>query len=145
MAKDAKPAEEGRKPPQEKQETVDHHPGRRLAAVLGGAAASMLLKKGDHEEGDEEVATKNRQAQEERQGMPSGSRSSSRWNLHVNLVPGNRWPVSASGPVAGTRGCPHGKCHSKMMPKIRNNITCCSSGKNCCPKEGKEQLAEALG
>lgn len=149
MAKDAKPAEEGAEaPPKKSKKLLIIILAVVLLVVLGGGAAFMLLKKGDHAEDDEETA--------EETAKPAKKKDKKKEahpvfiNLDaftVNLVPetGDQYlQVALSLEVEDVAAEPEIKA---KMPKIRNNLTLLLSSKKASellPKEGKEQLAEAL-
>lgn len=151
MAKDAKPAEEGAEaPPKKSKKLLIIILAVVLLLVLGGGgAAFMLLKKSDHEDGDEEVAEetakpKKKDKKKDAHAMPVFVNLDA---FTVNLVPetGDQYlqvvlSLELEDPAeeAMLKG---------QMPKIRNNIMLLLSSKKASelmPKEGKEQLAEAL-
>ena len=151
MAKDAKPAEEGAEAPKKSKKLLIIVLAVVLLLVLGGGgAAFMLLKKSDHdEEGDEEVAeetTKHKKKEKKKDpaAMPVFVNLDA---FTVNLIPetGDQYlqvvlslEIEDITEEAALKG---------NMPKIRNNITLLLSSKKASellPKEGKEQLAEAL-
>ena len=150
MAKDAKPAEEGAEAPKKSKKLLIIILAVVLLVVLGGGgAAYMLLKKGEPEEGDEDVAEetakpKKKDKKKEAHAAPVFV------NLDpftVNLVPetGDQYlQVALSLELEDALEEPTLKA---QMPKIRNNLTLLLSSKKASellPKEGKEQLAEAL-
>lgn len=150
MAKDAKPAEEGTEAPPKKSKKLLIII---LAAVLvlvlgGGGAAYFLLKKSDHEEGDEDVAEET--AKPKKKEKKKEHAAPVFVNLEpftVNLVPetGDQYlqvilSLEVEDPTQ-EQGL------KTQMPKIRNNLTLLLSSKKASellPKEGKEQLAEAI-
>ena len=151
MAKDAKPAEEGAEaPPKKSKKMLIIILAVVLLVVLGGGAAFMLLKKGDHAEDDEETAeetakpAKNKDKKKEKDAPPVFISLDA---FTVNLVPetGDQYlQVALSLEVEDATAEPDIKA---KMPKIRNNLTLLLSSKKASellPKEGKEQLAEAL-
>lgn len=151
MAKDAKPAEDGAEAPKKKSKKL-------LIIILvvvlvlvlgGGAAAFFLLKKADPEEGDEEVAEevvkpKKKEKKKEAHAVPVFI------NLDpftVNLVPeaGDQYLQVALS--LELEDATEEAALKTQMPKIRNNLTLLLSSRKASellPKEGKEQLAEAL-
>ena len=151
MAKDAKPAEEGAEaPPKKSKKMLIIILAVVLLVVLGGGAAFMLLKKGDHAEDDEETAeetakpAKKKDKKKEKDAPPVFISLDA---FTVNLVPetGDQYlQVALSLEVEDATAEPDIKA---KMPKIRNNLTLLLSSKKASellPKEGKEQLAEAL-
>lgn len=151
MAKDAKPAEEGAEaPPKKSKKLLIIILAVVLLLVLGGGgAAFMLLKKGDAEEGDEEVAEesakpKKKDKKKDAHAMPVFINLEA---FTVNLIPetGDQYlQVVLSLEIEDATAEPALKA---QMPKIRNDIMLLLSSKKASellPKEGKEQLAEAL-
>jgi flagellar FliL protein len=150
MAKDAKAAVEGAEAaPKKSKKLLIIILAVVLLVVLGGGAAFMLLKKGDHEEGDEEVAEetakpKKKDKKKDAQAAPVFVNMEP---FTVNLVPetGDQYlQVVLSLEIEDAAADAALKA---VMPKIRNNITLLLSSKKASellPKEGKEQLAEAL-
>ena len=150
MAKDAKPAEEGAEAPKKSKKLLIIILAVVLLVVLGGGgAAYMLLKKGEPEEGDEEVAEET--AKPKKKDKKKDAHAAPIFvNLDpftVNLVPetGDQYlQVALSLELEDALEEPTLKA---QMPKIRNNLTLLLSSKKASellPKEGKEQLAEAL-
>ncbi|UCV27658.1 flagellar basal body-associated FliL family protein [Ferribacterium limneticum] len=150
MAKDAKPAEEGAEAPKKSKKLLIIILAVVLLVVLGGGgAAYMLLKKGEPEEGDEEVAEET--AKPKKKDKKKDAHAAPVFvNLDpftVNLVPetGDQYlQVALSLELEDALEEPTLKA---QMPKIRNNLTLLLSSKKASellPKEGKEQLAEAL-
>lgn len=151
MAKDAKPAEEGAEaaPKKSKKLLIIILAVVLLLVLGGGGAAFMLLKKGDAEEGDEEVAEetakpKKKDKKKDAHAMPVFVNLDA---FTVNLVPetGDQYlQVVLSLEIEDAA---EEAVLKAQMPKIRNNITLLLSSKKASelmPKEGKEQLAEAL-
>ena len=150
MAKDAKPAAEGAEaPPKKSKKLLIIILAVVLLVVLGGGAAFMLLKKGDHEEGDEEVAeeTAKPKKKDKKKNAQAAPVFVNMEPFTVNLVPetGDQYlQVVLSLEIEDAAADAALKA---VMPKIRNNITLLLSSKKASellPKEGKEQLAEAL-
>ena len=149
MAKDAKPAEEGAEaPPKKSKKLLIIILAVVLLVVLGGGAAFMLLKKGDHAEDDEETAEETaKPAKKKDKKKEAHPVFISLDAFTVNLVPetGDQYlQVALSLEVEDVAAEPEIKA---KMPKIRNNLTLLLSSKKASellPKEGKEQLAEAL-
>lgn len=150
MAKDAKPAEEGAEAPKKSKKLLIIILAVVLLVVLGGGgAAYMLLKKGEPEEGDEDVAEET--AKPKKKDKKKDAHAAPVFvNLDpftVNLVPetGDQYlQVALSLELEDALEEPTLKA---QMPKIRNNLTLLLSSKKASellPKEGKEQLAEAL-
>jgi len=151
MAKDAKPAEEGAEaPPKKSKKLLIIILAVVLLVVLGGGAAFMLLKKGDHAEDDEETAEETAKPGKKKDKKKDKEAHPVFINLDaftVNLVPetGDQYlQVVLSLEVEDVTAETDVKA---KMPKIRNNLTLLLSSKKASellPKEGKEQLAEAL-
>jgi len=143
MAKDAKPAEEGAEaPPKKSKKLLIIILAVVLLLVLGGGGAAYILLKEDHTGDDEETADET--AKKDKEMHPVFI------NLDVftvNLVPetGDQYlQVMLSLEVEDVAYEPEIKT---KMPKIRNNLTLLLSSKKASellPKEGKEQLAQAL-
>lgn len=146
MAKDAKAAVEGAEAaPKKSKKLLIIILAVVLLVVLGGGAAFMLLKKGDHEEVAEETAKpKKKDKKKDAQAAPVFVNMEP---FTVNLVPetGDQYlQVVLSLEIEDAAADAALKA---VMPKIRNNITLLLSSKKASellPKEGKEQLAEAL-
>ena len=146
MAKDAKAAVEGAEAaPKKSKKLLIIILAVVLLVVLGGGAAFMLLKKGDHEEVAEETAKpKKKDKKQDAQAAPVFVNMEP---FTVNLVPetGDQYlQVVLSLEIEDAAADAALKA---VMPKIRNNITLLLSSKKASellPKEGKEQLAEAL-
>src|SRR5574343_794050 len=151
MAKDAKPAEEGAEaaPKKSKKLLIIILAVVLLVVLGGGGAAFMLLKKGDHEEGDEEVAeeTAKPKKKDKKKDAHAAPIFVNMEPFTVNLVPetGDQYlQVVLSLELEDPLEEPNLK---DQIPKIRNNLTMLLSSKKASellPKEGKEQLAEAL-
>jgi flagellar FliL protein len=152
MAKDAKPAEEGavEAPKKSKKLLIIILAVVLLVVLGGGGAAYMFMQKGDHaEDGDEEVpeeTTKSKKKDKKKEAHVAPIFV----NLDaftVNLVPetGDQYlQVALSLEVEDPAD---DAALKTQMPKIRNNLTLLLSSKKASellPKEGKEQLAEAL-
>lgn len=147
----AKPAEEGAEaPPKKSKKLLIIILAAVLVVVLaGGGAAFFLLKKSDHaedEDATEETAkpAKKKDKKKEKEAPPVFI------NLEpftVNLIPetGDQYlQVVLALELEDSHAEPDLKI---KMPKIRNNITLLLSAKKASellPKEGKENLAEAL-
>ncbi|MBS1140997.1 MAG: Flagellar basal body-associated protein FliL [Proteobacteria bacterium] len=150
MAKDAKPAEEGAEAPKKSKKLLIIILAVVLLLVLGGGgAAFMLLKKADPEDGDEEVAeeTTKHKKKDKKKDAHAAPVFVNLDPFTVNLVPetGDQYlQVALSLELEDPLAEPPLKA---QMPKIRNNLTLLLSSKKASellPKEGKEQLAEAL-
>lgn len=152
MAKEAKPADEGaaEAPKKGKKLLIIILAVVLLLAVAGGGAAFMLLS-GNHadDEGDEEYAEETAKPKKAKK-KEAPSAPPVFVNLEpftVNLVPetGDQYlqvvlSLELEGPEADM-------ALKALMPRIRNNITLLLSSKKASellPKEGKEQLAQAL-
>lgn len=150
MAKDAKPAEEGAAAPKKSKKLLIIILAAVLVVVLaGGGAAFMLLKKGDQADDDEEAAEETVKAKKKDKKKDAHA-APIFLNLDpftVNLVPesGDQYlQVTISLEIDEA---PSELVLKSLIPKIRNNITLLLSAKKASelmPKEGKEQLAEAL-
>lgn len=149
MAKDAKPAEEGvEAPPKKSKKLLIIILAVVLVLVLGGgAAAVLLLKGGDHGDEDEEVAEETAKPKKKDKKAEAPPVFVNMDPFTVNLVPetGDQYlqvvlSLELEDVAAET-------AIKMQMPKIRNNITLLLSSKKASellPKEGKQQLAEAL-
>ncbi|PKO36674.1 MAG: flagellar basal body-associated protein FliL [Betaproteobacteria bacterium HGW-Betaproteobacteria-6] len=147
MAKDAKPAEEGAEaPPKKSKKLLIIILAVVLLLVLAGGGAAYMLLKPDHAEDDEETAdeTAKPAKKKDKEAHPVFINLDA---FTVNLVPetGDQYlQVALSLEVEDVAAEPEVKA---KMPKIRNNLTLLLSSKKASellPKEGKEQLAEAL-
>src|SRR5574343_179024 len=150
MAKDAKPAEEGAEAPKKSKKLLIIILAVVLLVVLGGGgAAYMLLKKAPAEDGDEEAAeeTTKPKKKDKKKDAHVAPVFVNLEPFTVNLVPetGDQYlQVVLSLELEDPLEEPNLKA---QMPKIRNNITLLLSSRKASelmPKEGKEQLAEAL-
>ncbi len=152
MAKDAKAAEDGAEaaPKKSKKLLIIILAVVLVLVIGGGGAAYMLLKKSDHpEDGDEDVAEETAKPKK-KDKKKDHSAPPAFVNLEpftVNLVPetGDQYlQVAISVELEDALEEPTLKA---QMPKIRNNLTLLLSSKKASellPKEGKENLAEAL-
>lgn len=150
MAKDAKPAEEGVEPPKKSKKLLIIIVAAVLLLVLAGGGAFMMLSKGDHAEDDEEVAEESAKPKKKDKKKDAKAAAPVFVNLEtftVNLIPevGDQYlQVVLSLELDDVAADADLKA---QMPKIRNNIMLLLSSKKpseLLPKEGKEQLAEAL-
>lgn len=149
MAKDAKPAEEGvEAPPKKSKKLLIIIVAAVLILAIAGAGAFFLLKGGDHPEDDEEeVATETTKPKKKKGEAALPPVFVNLDTFTVNLIPetGDQYlQVILALELEDADADAELKA---QMPKVRNNIMLLLSSKKASellPKEGKENLAEAL-
>ncbi|PKO33470.1 MAG: flagellar basal body protein FliL [Betaproteobacteria bacterium HGW-Betaproteobacteria-7] len=150
MAKDAKPTEEGaaEAPKKSKKLLIIILSAVLVLVLAGGGAAFLLLSGGNADGEDEEYTEESAKAKKAKKKEPSAPPVFANLDpFTVNLVPetGDQYlqvvlSIELKNPEADL-------AMKSLMPRIRNNITLLLSSKKASellPKEGKEQLAEAL-
>lgn len=150
MAKDAKPAEEGVEAPKKSKKLLIIIVAAVFLLVLVGGGAFMMLSKGAPADEDEEATEETAKPKKKDKKKDAKAALPVFVNLDtftVNLIPevGDQYlQVVLSLELEDVAAEADLKA---QMPKIRNNIMLLLSSKKpseLLPKEGKEQLAEAL-
>lgn len=148
MAKDAKPVEEGAEAPKKSKKLLIIIVVAVLVLVLAGGGAFMLLKKTDHAEDGEDVAEET--AKPKKKDKKSEAAPPVFVNLEtftVNLIPETGDQYLQVILALELEDATADAALKAQMPKVRNNIMLLLSSKKASellPKEGKENLAEAL-
>lgn len=148
MAKDAKPVEEGVEAPKKSKKLLIIIVAAVLVLVLAGGGAFMLLKKGDHpEDGDDATEETAKPKKKDKKSETAPPVFLNLETFTVNLIPETGDQYLQVVLALELEDATADAALKAQMPKVRNNIMLLLSSKKASellPKEGKENLAEAL-
>lgn len=148
MAKDAKPVEEGAEAPKKSKKLLIIIVAAVLVLVLAGGGAFMLLKKGDHpEDGDDATEETAKPKKKDKKAEAAAPIFINLETFTVNLIPETGDQYLQVVLALELEDATADAALKAQMPKVRNNIMLLLSSKKASellPKEGKENLAEAL-
>ena len=148
MAKDAKPVEEGVEAPKKSKILLIIIVAAVLVLVLAGGGAFMLLKKGDHpEDGDDATEETAKPKKKDKKSETAPPVFLNLETFTVNLIPETGDQYLQVVLALELEDATADAALKAQMPKVRNNIMLLLSSKKASellPKEGKENLAEAL-
>ena len=148
MAKDAKPVEEGVEAPKKSKKLLIIIVAAVLVLVLAGGGAFMLLKKGDHpEDGDDATEETAKPKKKDKKSETAPPVFINLETFTVNLIPETGDQYLQVVLALELEDATADAALKAQMPKVRNNIMLLLSSKKASellPKEGKENLAEAL-
>ena len=148
MAKDAKPVEEGVEAPKKSKKLLIIIVAAVLVLVLAGGGAFMLLKKGDHpEDGDDATEETAKPKKKDKKAEAAAPIFTNLEAFTVNLIPETGDQYLQVVLALELEDATADAALKTQMPKVRNNIMRLRSSKKASellPKEGKENLAEAL-